>query len=218
MKLIKLFAALLVAGGLSACASVETATRAAPDTAPVTSADLSALSSGWNLVDVQVNVPETLSVSEANRYYPIADIVWRGEAFGDRRKQISTLMDDAMTQGLSHLTGERGVIFSVTVHRFHSLSEKARYSVGGVHNIVYTLTVLDATTGRPLHGPITKEVELKAYGGEQAFEAERRGETQKVRISSYLTNKMRAAFPGKAFVVTRDADENLAIVVPATAN
>ncbi len=219
MKLLRLFAALLVAGGLSACASVEsveTPTRGAPDTtAPVTATDLSALSANWKLVDVQVNVPENLKVSEANRYYPIADIVWRGDAFGDRRKQIATLMDDAMTAGLSHLQGERPVIYNVTVSRFHSITEKTRYTVGGVHNIIYTLTVLDAATGQPLHGPIKTEISLKAYGGEQAFEAERRGQTQKVRITSHLINKMRAAFPGSTYVVTRNETDHLALVYPA---
>lgn len=216
MKLMKLFAAMLLAGGLSACATVETPTRIAPDaTAPLTATDLSELSANWKLVDVMINVPENLRVSEANRYYPIADIVWRGDAFGDRKRQIATIMDDAMTAGLSHLNGEREVIFNVTVSRFHSLTEKARYSVGGVHNIIYTLTVLDANTGVPLHGPIETEIDLKAYGGEQAFEAERRGQTQKVRISNYLTNKMRANFPGTSYVVTRADNDPLTLVAPA---
>lgn len=214
MKLMKLFAAIALAGGLSACANVDTATRSAPDTAPVTAANLSELSSNWKLVDVQVNVPENLSVSEANRYYPLADIVWRGDVYGDRRAQITSLMDDAMTQGLSHLDGARPVIFSITVSRFHSLTEKARYSVGGVHNIKYILTVLDAATGKPLHGPIETEVDLKAYGGVQAFEAERRGHTQKVRITSHLINKMRAQFPGSTYLVTRSDTDPLTLVVP----
>lgn len=215
MKLMKLFAALMLAGGLSACASVDTATRAAPENAPVAVADPSAQSATWKLVDVQVNVPETLSVSEANRYYPVADIVWRGEVFGDRRKQIEKIMDDAMTAGLSHLDGERGVIYAVTMHRFHSLTEKARYSVGGVHNIIYTLTVVDAATLEPLYGPVKTEIDLKAFGGEQAFEAERRGQTQKVRISDYVTNKMRASFPGTRYVVTRNNTDNLSVETPA---
>lgn len=215
MKLMKLFAALLVAGGLSACAAVETATRGAPEDASVTAASLSALSADWKLVDVQVHVPETLSVSEANLYYPVADIVWRGEAFGDRRKQISKLMDDAMTAGLAHLNGSRGVIFKIVVSRFHSLSEKARYSVGGVHSIKYTLTALDAKTGTPLHGPVDTEISLKGYGGEKAFEAERRGETQKFRISTHLKNKMRAQFPGTTFIVARNENDPVTLVVPA---
>ena len=80
--------------------------------------------------------------------------------------------------------------------RFHSLTEKTRYSVGGVHNIVYTLTVVDAATGVALHGPIEMKVALKAFGGDQAVAAERRGETQKVRIQSHLASLMRQAFNG----------------------
>ena len=116
-------------------------------------------------------------------------------------------MDDGITQGLTHLNGERPVYFDIKVSRFHSLSEKARYSVGGVHNMNYTLTVVDAATGLALHGPIEMQTNLKAFGGDQAFAAERRGETQKVRIQSHLASLMRQAFRGgqELRVVTRTA-------------
>lgn len=200
MKLIKLIAALAVAAGLSACASSvpisETATRNTPDASPVVAHVLTAQSVDWRLADVRVFVPGDLRVSEANRYYPVADIVWREDPFGDRRAQVAKIIDDGMTSGLTHLNGSRPVFFDIKVSRFHSLSEKARYSVGGVHNIVYTLTVVDAATGVALHGPIEMEVDLKAFGGDQAFAAERRGETQKVRIQSHLASLMRQGFSG----------------------
>jgi hypothetical protein len=200
MKFIKMIAALVVAAGLSACASSgpisETTTRNAPGVSPVVAPSLTAQSANWRLADVRVLVPGDLKVSEANRYYPVADIVWREDPFGDRRAQVAKIIDDGMTNGLTHLNGNRPVFFDIKVSRFHSLSEKARYSVGGVHNIVYTLTVADAATGVSLHGPIEMEVDLKAFGGDQAFAAERRGETQKVRIQSHLASLMRQRFNG----------------------
>ncbi|MEP3345618.1 MAG: DUF6778 family protein [Litoreibacter sp.] len=200
MNLIKTIAALTVAAGLSACASsgssIETATRNATDTGQVVAAELNALSAGWSLADVRVRVPGDLKSSEANRYYPIADIVWREDPFGNRHEQVAKIIDDGITLGLSHLRGDRPVYFDITVSRFHSLTEKARYSVGGVHNIIYTLTVVDAATGLALHGPIKVEAALKAYGGDLAFAAERRGETQKVRIQSHLASLMRKSFNG----------------------
>lgn len=206
MKFLNLCGALLVAGGLSACGTVDTASRAAQDPDTVTAVDLSALSAQWKLVDVRVTVPDTLTVSEANMYYPLTDIVWRGDPFGDRRVQISKLMDEGMTRGLAHLDGPRPVNFDIVLERFHSLTEKARYSFGGVHNIEYTLLVSDAQTGQPLHGPQFREVALKAFGGEQAFEAERRGQTQKVRIMDHLTFLMQSSFPGDSFVVRRTGE------------
>ncbi|WP_298261594.1 DUF6778 family protein [uncultured Litoreibacter sp.] len=213
----KLIAGLALALGLSACASSNhstvATTRNAADLTPVVTPELTIRSAEWALADVRVRVPGDLKVSEANRYYPIADIVWREDPFGDRHAQVAQIMDDGLTQGLSHLTGERPVYFDITVSRFHSLTEKARYSVGGVHNIVYTLTVVDAATGVALHGPIEMKTALKAFGGDQAFAAERRGETQKVRIRSHLASIMRQAFNGgkemrvvaKAAVAPQDA-------------
>lgn len=201
MKLTKLIAALSLAVGLSACASSgpisETATRNAADaSSTLVAPELTARSADWRLADVRVRVSGDLRVSEANRYYPIADIVWREDPFGDRRAQVAKILDDGMTAGLTHLNGSRPVFFDVDLSRFHSLSEKARYSVGGVHNIEFTLTVIDAATGVALHGPIDMEIDLKAYGGEQAFAAERQGLTQKVRIQNHLASSMRKAFNG----------------------
>lgn len=188
MKLTKMLAGFALAVGLSACASPNTSTAVSPE--------LVALSANWRLVDVRVNVPSDLSVSEANRYYPGADIVWRGDPFGDRRAQVAKIVDDGMTRGLVHLRGKQPVIFDVTLSRFHSLTEKARNSIGGVHNIIYTMSVIDARSGKPLHSPIVKEIGLEAFGGNEAYKAEREGQTQKVRIQNYLAGLMRQTFIG----------------------
>lgn len=197
MSIFRTIVFILFAGALSACGNYDVASRGAdrPVAAlvPPTMADMSA---NWNVVDVRVDVPTNLRVSEANVYYPLADIVWREDPFGDRYAQVQKIMDDGLTRGLSHLNGPRPVYFDITMSRFHSLTEKTRYSVGGVHNMVFTLTVIDAASGARLHGPVEIELDLKAYGGAQAFAAERRGHTQKVRILSHLTNTMRRQFAG----------------------
>lgn len=199
MKLIKMIAALTVAAGLSACATLPTSeapSRNAPEESGLVAANLTAQSANWKLADVRVLVPAELKVSEANRYYPTGDIVWREDAYGDRRAQVAKIVDDGITSGLTHLRGDRAVYFDIKLSRFHSLSEKARAVTGGVHNIIYTLTVVDAATGLALHGPIEMEVDLKAYGGDQAYAAVRQGLTQKVRIQSHLASLMRKNFNG----------------------
>ena len=201
--MIKMIAALAVAAGLSACAGAPVsnasdgpATRNAPEETGLVAANLTAQSANWRLADVRVLVPAELKVSEANRYYPVGDIVWRGDAYGDRKQQVAKIMDDGITAGLTHLRGDQPVYFDIKLVRFHSLSEKARAVTGGVHNVVYTLTVVDAVTGLALHGPIEMKMDLKAYGGDQAYAAERQGLTQKVRIQSNLASIMRKNFNG----------------------
>ena len=195
MKLFKICAVVLVAAGLSACASVETPTRGAPSEASVISPSLAARSADWNVVDVRVNVPETLSTTEANMFYPNANVIWRGEPYGNRHQQVAQLMDTAMTFGLAHLRGNQDVIFEINVRRFHSVTEKARAYTGGVHDMIFTLTVVDAQTGVALHGPAFVETHLKAYGGRAALKAEREGKSQKFRIQNHLAALMQKSFP-----------------------
>jgi len=207
MRLTKFVAALAVVG-LSACTSTGlTSAWNAPNAAQAVTPELTARSAEWRLADVRVRVSDDLTVSEANLYYPVADIVWREDPFGDRRAQVAKIIDDGMTAGLTQLSGKRRVFFDVDLQRFHSLSEKARYSVGGVHNIIFALTVVDAATGAALHDPIRMEIDLKAFGGDQAFAAERQGLTQKVRIQNHLASIMRKAFNGGQEIpaVTRTA-------------
>ena len=196
MKLTKIAAVLVVALGLSACAPAGSYQSAGTRLSPASAQKLAAVSAEWRLADVKVNVSDSLKVSEANLYYPVADIVWREDPFGDRRAQVAKIVDDGMTAGLTHLNGKRRVIFDVQLHRFHSLSEKARYSVGGVHNIILTLTVFDAASGVALISPFDMEIDLEAYGGDQALAAMRAGQTQKVRIKGHLAGVMRKTFPG----------------------
>lgn len=144
---------------------------------------------GWNVVEVDVTVPRSLSVSEANTYAPNADIVWRGDPKGDRYAQIDRLITQAAQQGVSGLRGARPVRLDITLATFHALTEKARYGLNnsGVHNISFTAQVLDARTDEPLTVVDTINADLIAYVGDQALEAEARGETQRVRISRHVS-------------------------------
>lgn len=140
---------------------------------------------------INVSVPRNLTVSEANLYYPIADIVWRGDMIGDRHAQVQHIFETAFRAGTSDLSGPTGVILDAEVVRFHSLSEKARYSVGGVHNMVFKLTVRRATTGEQLGPARLVKADLPALGGTAAIEADRKGQTQKVRVTDFLAQAIR---------------------------
>ena len=89
--MVRIIALLTLALGIAGCMStVDTASRATPLDMPLT-AETTAFQHSYAVEDVQVFVPEPLSVSEANSFYPIADIVWRGDLFGDRHQQVEML-------------------------------------------------------------------------------------------------------------------------------
>ncbi|MEP2921110.1 DUF6778 family protein [Sulfitobacter sp.] len=144
-----------------------------------------------NVAKINVSVPTSLKVSEANRYYPPGDIVWRGDAIGNRHEQVARIVYDAMTTGTASFQGPNPVILDIQLVRFHSLSEKARYTVGGVHHVVFNMAVRDATTGQFLSEPRRVDTDLAAFGGQQAKTAEANGLTQKVRISGHLGEVIR---------------------------
>lgn len=141
--------------------------------------------------EISVSVPRSLRVSEANRYYPSGDIVWREDPIGDRHAQVQKIVADALGKGTEALDGPVPVKLNIVVVRFHALTEKARYTVGGVHAIRFRMQVIDAETGDALSEPRVVEADLDAFGGQQAIAAEARGITQKVRISNHLAEVIR---------------------------
>lgn len=203
MQRLKL-AVLLVMGGLvSACANTNTTTRNAPfEAAPlpatatttaqpvITSGEI-ASQTNVRVENVIVRVPRALSVSEANRYLPSSDIVWREDPIGDRHAQVAAIFHGAMEQGTAALDGATPVELDIEVARFHALTEKARYTTGGVHNINFTLTLRHAETGALLGEPRRVRADLAAFGGRHALAAEARGQTQKVRITNHLAEVIR---------------------------
>jgi len=199
MKVIRIFALLAVGLSLSACATVDAVSRNAPlqpisegTTQPVSvPAPSRALSEARVVSPVRidrviVNVPKTLRVSEANVYLPAGDIVWRGDPRGDRHEQVKDIFETAMIRGAQGLQGERRVELLINVRRFHALTEKARYTVGGVHHIIFDLALADPVSGDIIEPWREVRADLKAYGGQEAIDAEARGETQKVRITAHL--------------------------------
>lgn len=145
----------------------------------------------YAVVETYVSVPRTLVVSEANLFFPSADIVWRGERPGDRHAQIHAIMSEALEAGTAKMTSGQPVIVEAEVVRFHSLTEKARYTIGGVHSLRFRLTVRDAATGAVLEGPRLVVADVRAAGGDRAMAEDQMGLTQRVVIVSALTRTLR---------------------------
>ncbi len=199
------FAALALAMALSACVSSEPASRSVSnDPLTLASSSGAATSNGaarvvaplYTVRDVQIAVPRSLRVSEANGYYPMADIVWRGDPMGDRHQQIAAIFQAAAERATSTMAGPRQAILSLEVVRFHGVTERTRYTVGGTHNMVFTLTVRDAATGAVIDGPRRVEANAKAAGGQAAIAEEQAGRTQKVVVTEKLVETLRRELSG----------------------
>ena len=165
---------------LGACAAVDEGYRDLPQ------GQVREQARDYRIAAFDVLVPKTLEVSEANLYYPITDIVWRGDPFGDRYEQVEAIFDTAGASAARSLDGNRPVRVTVQVTRFHSLTEKARVQVGGVHSMRFYLTVYDIGSDVPIEGPRWVIADLPALGGSAALRAEREGQTMKVRILEQL--------------------------------
>lgn len=191
MKPCKIGIALTLAIGLSACASTQKAPLYDPASRPsarprgsMAPDELAPLS--LRVRRVIVEVPDSLKVSEKNSYLPKGDIVWREDPMGDRHAQVRAIVQAAIEQGVAALQGIHEVDLHIEVTKFHALSEKARYTTGGVHAIQFFLTLLDPQTGAPLGEPRFVKADFDGLGGSAAIEAEARGITQKVRITAQL--------------------------------
>lgn len=211
MKLINLAYALTLGAALSACGATDVVTRDVPLSGTSTrvtenygtinfqegavQTDAYALQQAIvnqiTVSQINVNVPTSLKVSEANRYYPKGDIVWREDPIGNRHAQVAEILKASMTQGTASFQGAVPIILDVQLVRFHALSEKARYTVGGVHHVVFDMMLRDARTGEHLSKPRRIETDLEAFGGQQAKNAESRGLTQKVRLTNHLAEVIR---------------------------
>ena len=197
MKAIRILAGLALAFGLSACVSSDPASRMA--VSPANDLSIGAKDQAaaqlrvpqFTVAEVRVTVPRALKVSEANLYYPIADIVWRGEAPGDRHQQVQAIFDEALATGTAGMQKGPAVIVEAVVTRFHSLTEKTRYTIGGTHSLRYDLTLRDAATGQIIDGPRRVVADVKGAGGQRAIEEEQAGRTQRVVIVEALAASIR---------------------------
>ena len=195
MQKVKLVGAIAAIALLGACNSVTTTRNAPLETMPVDITDVAGVKSSqnvtWHVQEVRVNVPDSLTVSEANLYMPNSDIVWREDPHGNRRLQVKNIIDLAVSQAAIGMHGNEPVYLDVELKRFHALSQKARATIGGQHTVTFEVKVLDVATNIELIAPFPVEIKLKAFGGQKAIDAEIRGETQKVRISREITSVMR---------------------------
>ncbi|WP_438991191.1 DUF6778 family protein [Lentibacter sp.] len=188
MKPIK--AALVVAMGLSVsgCATMDVATRNAPF---MGGKEQQFYNQPLAVQGITVNVSQDLRVSEAEVFYPVADIVWRGDLRGDRYEQVGAIFEASAKAATQDFTQGQSAIVEIDVLRFHSVTNRARYSIGGNHSITFMLSVVDPATGLELMPSRKIKTDLKAFGGEEAAAADARGETQKKRVSVHLTRVIR---------------------------
>lgn len=205
MNSLKKFLSVAAVLVLSACASSEPASRSV-------SADALTLASRgtgsvpldgprvvaplYTVADVQVAVPTSLRVSEANVFYPMADIVWRGDPMGNRHAQVGAILRDAAVQATGSMRGPREAVVQIELVRFHGVTEKTRYTVGGMHSMEFGLTVRDAATGAVIDGPRLVKAAVRASGGRAAIAEEQAGRTQKVVVTEELVRTLRRELSG----------------------
>lgn len=135
---------------------------------------------------------QDLEVSERESFYPTADIVWRGDPFGDRVAQIGAMFAEAAARNRRVLNGPVPVDVMVQLVRFHGVTNRTRYTVGGNYNIVFDMTVYAAGSNTVIEPTRRVVGNLDAPGGETAVRLEESGQTQKVRVTDYLTGLLRS--------------------------
>lgn len=150
----------------------------------------------WRVADVRVSVPETLTTSDEDSWTPDYDIVWHGDPPGDRRAQVAALMTTALRAGTADLRGKRPVVLAVTMQQFHAITPRVEkyLNFSGVHDIRFTLQVLDARGGTPLTEAIPVQADSPALVGRKAREARARGYTQKQEVIDDVARVIRGYF------------------------
>lgn len=200
MTTAKILTVMALALGLSACAQVDMPSRRATADLPMLPTQMNLLTdtsgarvlhSQYDVEAVNIVVPTDLKVSEANAFYPRADIVWRGEPRGDRYAQVSAIFSEAISRGTASMGAGRQVAVDVEVVRFHCLTEKTRYTVGGTHSLKFQLTVRDVLTGEVIDGPRLVVADIAAAGGSRAIAEDEAGRTQRVVVVERLAEVIR---------------------------
>ena len=133
-----------------------------------------------------------LRISESESFYPSGDVVWRGDPIGPRIPQIAAMFDEAASRNRAFLDGNVPVDVDVTLIRFHGVTNRTRYTVGGVYNVVFDMTIRRAGTDQVIEPARRVVGNLDAPGGERASRLDDAGQTQKVRVTDFLTSLLRA--------------------------
>ncbi len=189
MHMRPVLAALVMGLTVAGCSAPETATRNAPLLTPTASF----AAPSFDIRDIRVSVPRSLKVSEANRYLPGGDIVWREDPLGDRYAQVQAIFEAGLGEGVRAMQpGHVPAVLDVEVTRFHALTEKARYTTGGVHAVQFKMVLRHPETGAAYGEPQLVKADFKALGGQAAISAESRGITQKYRITKQLAKVIQA--------------------------
>ena len=197
MKLFKLTVLACVAALVSGCMQTEPVTRNLTPQVAIVGAETPVLRS-YDVREVNITVPETLTVSEANSIKPRADIVWRGDAYGNRHEQLTALFEAAAAQGAENLDGAIPVVVDFQLTKFHGLTQRTRYNYGGDYDIHFILTVRHAVTGEIIEGPRMVEHELDNPSGEEIVAMETRGITEKMFVSAFIVNMLVGELSGPA--------------------
>ena len=132
-----------------------------------------------------------LTVSEDESYYPQADIVWRGDPPGPRIAQIQSMFQAAFDRNQSVLAGTTPVDIDITLVRFHGVTDLTRLTIGGVYNVIFDMTVIHADTGAVIEPQRRVQGDLPAPGGARGQALLREGQTQRVRVTDFLTGLLR---------------------------
>ena len=205
MTSFRLAAAALSTLALTACGNPgEVAMRNAPlDLGPGPAVAASSIMRSYDVVKFDFMVPRALTVSERNGYYPVADIVWRGDPIGDRKAQLGEIFTTALQRGMGEGTGGRPVAVEIELIRFHGVTERVLYSIGGNYHIIFNLTVRDAQTGAILEPTQRIETNLASNGGEAVLRDQHIGQTQKVRVTEFLAVTLRDELTGPVALAAR---------------
>jgi hypothetical protein len=199
MKILKAVAFGAIIAALNACSAVDVVSRNAPLDAPRLGAQIQPqVVRDYSLHSIRFAVPADMTVSEANSFYPIADIVWRGDPMGNRPQQIDEIFQTSIRAAAQDMNGSIPVVVDIELLRFHSLTERTRFSVGGVNSIKFNMTIRNAETGEVLEQSRSLNGDFAALGGRAAMAADNQGQGQKVRITAHLTNLFSRELTGLA--------------------
>lgn len=149
------------------------------------------ISRDYRLTGLTYAVQPNLTVSEANMLFPVADIVWRGDPFGDRAEQIGAMFRVAGNQAMTMVTGHQPVIVDVVLTRFHGQTERTQATIGGNYDIQFLMTVRDGRTGAVLEPQRLVALDIAEPGGAAFFALVQSGQTPKVRVTSALAQALR---------------------------
>jgi hypothetical protein len=199
MKILKVVTFGAIIAALNACSAVDVVSRNAALDSPRLGAQVAPqVVRDYSLHSIRFAVPADMTVSEANSYYPIADIVWRGDPMGNRSQQIDEIFQTSIRAAGQNMNGSIPVTVDIELIRFHSLTERTRFSVGGVNSIKFNMTIRNAETGEVLEQSRLLNGDFAALGGRAAIAADNQGQGQKVRITAHLTTLFAGELTGLA--------------------